>query len=459
MFRARHLRVKFLATGVILLLSLLYIHNITFARTGITPSSLVFGKCWAKTYERSKASQIKSLPHAFKRSIPSQNPASPLNQVLRSRLPVSQVNCSALLDGDREEQDRAEDIMVSNQRTFLSPQDFMKMAENCKMFRISRGYFTSPLSPEEENFSIAFSIIMYQEIEQVERLLRAIYRPQNVYCIHVDRKSPLALRRGVEAITNCFDNVIVIKNPLSVDWGQMSVLEADLLCMRALSAYKKWKYFINLTGQEFPLRTNRELVKILQDYKGANNIEMLRNRKYSSRVSIASVPPHGIKAVGGSLKITASRGFVDYVLHNQTAQDFLQWVKNTEIPDEIFFQSLNANAHLRIPGTFKGNTDSDDDRNPQLSRFVVWYHAPIQYPCEGKFVREVCVFGVRDLPMIILQPHLFVNKFHLDYQQFAQDCLEEWHFNRTRDEFLYDLQFDDTCYKNLDFVINQVHAT
>ena len=37
--------------------------------------------------------------------------------------------------------------------------------------------------------------------------------------------------------------------------------------------YKKWKYFINLTGQEFPLKTNLELVRILSSYNGANDIE------------------------------------------------------------------------------------------------------------------------------------------------------------------------------------------
>ena len=34
----------------------------------------------------------------------------------------------------------------------------------------------------------------------------------------------------------------------------------------------KWRYFINLTGQEFPLKTNKELVKILKAYRGANDI-------------------------------------------------------------------------------------------------------------------------------------------------------------------------------------------
>ena len=41
---------------------------------------------------------------------------------------------------------------------------------------------------------------------------------------------------------------------------------------------KKWKYFINLTGQEFPLKTNYEIVQILKAYKGANNVEGTRIR-------------------------------------------------------------------------------------------------------------------------------------------------------------------------------------
>lgn len=33
------------------------------------------------------------------------------------------------------------------------------------------------------------------------------------------------------------------------------------------------RYFINLTGQEFPLKTNAEIVEILKALKGANNMD------------------------------------------------------------------------------------------------------------------------------------------------------------------------------------------
>jgi len=51
---------------------------------------------------------------------------------------------------------------------------------------------------------------------KVERLLRSIYMPQNVYCIHVDAKSPSHVHQAAAAIANCFDNVFIASRLESV---------------------------------------------------------------------------------------------------------------------------------------------------------------------------------------------------------------------------------------------------
>ena len=123
---------------------------------------------------------------------------------------------------------------------------------------------------------------MYKDAEQAERLLRAIYRPQNVYCIHVDNKTDNDTFRAMEGIANCFDNVFMARTRIDVQWGKFSVLKPDLICMEdMLQRNKKWKYFINLTCQEFPLRTNYEIVRILMAYNGANDIEGTIKRSVS----------------------------------------------------------------------------------------------------------------------------------------------------------------------------------
>ena len=187
---------------------------------------------------------------------------------------VKEVNCNAIINGDLVETRRASNMSAQPRKFELNATDYINMTNNCQEFIDKRGYIMSSLTKLEADFPIAFSLLMYKDIEQVERLLRAIYRPQNIYCIHVDKKTKNDIFHAMEGITNCFENVFLLETRIDVQWGHFSVLEPDLLCMEELlSRNKKWKYFINLTGQEFPLRTNYELVRILMTYNGANDLE------------------------------------------------------------------------------------------------------------------------------------------------------------------------------------------
>ena len=192
-------------------------------------------------------------------------------KVKRTRNPndfsLGPLGCQLLLDG-------ATILRNPHQphRNMTPDEEYKRLASDCQLFK--RDYRTQSVSEEEVNFPIAYSIVMYKDVEQFERLLRAIYRPQNLYCVHVDNKSDVTtIRDSVKAIANCFPNVFVVQNPLWLLWCDRTVLEADLICMAELLKFKSWKYFINLTGQEWPLKTNWELVKILKVFNGSNNIE------------------------------------------------------------------------------------------------------------------------------------------------------------------------------------------
>ncbi len=153
----------------------------------------------------------------------------------------------------------------------IQDNEYLQMTQDCETFVFRRGYITSSLTAEEEAYPLAYSIVMYKDVEQAERLLRVLYRPQNYYCFHVDRKSPPAVHAAINAISRCFPNVFVVARSVSVAWGTFSVVQAELLCMKALlKKSDKWKYFINLTGQEWPLKTNWELVQVLKALNGTN---------------------------------------------------------------------------------------------------------------------------------------------------------------------------------------------
>ncbi|XP_059156046.1 beta-1,3-galactosyl-O-glycosyl-glycoprotein beta-1,6-N-acetylglucosaminyltransferase-like [Physella acuta] len=315
---------------------------------------------------------------------------------------------------------------------------------------MSRGYIMSSLTLEEEEFPIAYTIMAYTHSEMVERLLRAIYRPQNYYCIHVDKKAPEKFYLAISAIVQCFPNVFLTSRRIDVVWGLFSVLEPELICMKELSRYKKWKYFINLTGQMFPLKTNYQIVKILKAFRGANSINGTIKYVYEERW-MGKAPPMGIRLLKGSLHIAANRDFVNYVLYNDTAKKFLEWTKDTEIPDETFFSSLNYNPQLGIKGTFKGDPD---DVHEYVARYTIWIMT--KKLCAGKFVRHVCILSTGDLPRLGQAKELFANKFYLHEDRLVIGCLEEKIYNDTRDVYMGVKDVNTSFYERLNFVQHQV---
>lgn len=160
-----------------------------------------------------------------------------------------------------------------------SAADIFLETRNCDQYKQSQHYILTPINEIEAIYPLAFSILLYKDPAQFEMLFRAVYRPQNFYCIHIDEKSKREDTQAVKGIVNCFDNVFLLTPAIDVEWGNYTVLEPDVLCMRTLLAYANWKYFINLTGQEYPIRTNYELVQILKAYNNANDIEGLTNRQ------------------------------------------------------------------------------------------------------------------------------------------------------------------------------------
>jgi len=269
---------------------------------------------------------------------------------------------------------RAQAFMKKHPKVKLPDQDFVDLASNCTEFKKSRGYHLEPINAEEASYPIAFNILLHTDLEQVEKLLRAIYRPQNIYCIHVDAKSPKTLHDGVRAVVNCFENVFIASKLEHIVYAGFSRLQADINCMHDLvQSSVPWKYLLNLAGLSFPLVTNAELVKVAKIYNGMNDIEgitrhILRSRFENEWTEVNGKqmkktgrknpkPPHDMDIVRGSAYGMFSREFVEFILNDQKAQDFLQWSKKTYSPDEHYWATLHHtwyNPHLHTPGGYSG---------------------------------------------------------------------------------------------------------
>lgn len=184
------------------------------------------------------------------------------------------INCAGLLSNDSKEINRARYYSGCASRWSISDHSYINMTKDCGLFIKERKYNSMPKSKEEEDFPLAFSILMFEHVEQMERLLRAIYHPQNSYCIHVDAKASDSVKQAMQGIANCLENVFIASRLIDVEWAWFPVLEAEIICMKdLLKQSARWRYFINLTGREFPLKTNIELVRIFKAYNGANDID------------------------------------------------------------------------------------------------------------------------------------------------------------------------------------------
>lgn len=420
----------------------------------------IFDQTSIDTFASRTKSRLQALVRMIKRNdmqFSDLKPNFPHLHYFTKYKPNKDINCHEMFMNNMTEIENSKNLSTHKKRMDISAKQYAELASNCSEFKESRGYILEPLSKLEENFSIAYSILMFKDVEQTERLFRAIYRPQHVFCIHVDIKANEDVMYAMQNITACFENVFLSSRRVSVQWGTFSVLEADLICAEDLwNRTKTWRYFINLTGQEFPLRTNFELVQILTAFNGANDVSGTRKRANKGRWRSAGKPPHNTIPAKGSVHVALSRAFVDFMLHDRRSLDILEWAKKVGIPDEAYFTMLNHNPHLHAPGSYAGEAEStSNETKPFVVRFKNWGDSIYDWPCHGQRVRMVCVFGSGDLPLLSQRREMFANKFYLDYQH-SLDCIEELVFNRTRDQYLGKSTFNATWYGQLGFVKNKL---
>ncbi|KAL5016435.1 hypothetical protein ScPMuIL_006024 [Solemya velum] len=364
----------------------------------------------------------------LERQIDSRTPKVQYDQTVYSRYfrrnrNVNDVTCHQLFLGDGREIKHAMKSLKTSTRIDIETYVSLKDTRLCGDFIQQRGYIMDSLTEEEKDFPLAFGILVHDEdVELVERLLRAIYRPQNFYIIHVDAKMHSEERAALEAIIGCFSNVFLASRSIRVTWSSFQVLEAEMVCMRDMWRHQAWKYYINLAGHEFPLRTNYELVRILRDMDGANFVQSTVHRAEPDRWAGAPPIPDRLTPVLGDSHVAVTRAFVDFALHNETAIDLYNWCRYINYPRR---------------------RDPDDDfMKPHLSRFEVWEGMP--FSCD-KFIRHVCILGMNQLPVLSRRPEFFASKFSLDHDPYAYDCMEELLYNRTRHQYLHDRSVN-TCY-------------
>ena len=431
--------------------------------------------CISKHCEQDSSSEERSgcetpllpIPRCRKRA-----GTSWLDGVITTLLPRVKKNCSKLLQGDTAEVRHVSDVLKS-WRINTTLVQLLRDKKNCaRMRRDFSGTFY--VSSEEQSFPIAYILIVYTNPLQIVRFLKTIYRPHNLYCIHPDPSSGGHFADIFHSISKCLDNVFVASHLAEVYYGHRSILEAQINCYKHLLRYpeQRWHYTINLCGRELPLKTNRDIVNILQRANGSSIIRpvkidtMTKQLRFTtkrglkeSKVSKKSVPshtniilppvPHDLQLYKSLTYNALSRNFITFLFTNQTSLDLLEWIRDAGKPEEHFYATM-----YMVPSAPHGHEPPLTNNFNVINCFWVNTHDTASLKsCSGKVVHDLCIASSGDLHkvyMTSIRPgtYMFFNKYFMDEDHIVMDCMEERLVERNRAEYRLDCGWSELAAVN-----------
>ena len=311
-------------------------------------------------------------------------PKTPVINVASYRL--SRPNCNALEDGDESEIRLVEDMLYKETHLGIPNNYFQASTINCSRFRELRNYADAPYSVHELETPLAYVIAVKSSAEQVERLLRAVYVPQNVYCLYsvsptnVDFETS-ELGMAIQRIAGCFSNVFLTSNYNQDRKPNASLVAPFRVCLESLLAYPSWRYVLLASEGDFPLRTNREIIDGVK-----HAVTTWRGKRTNSRSPL--LPP-----------LNSDNDFSGYVLTRKMAHFTVRRLEKREGKTN----AVEMHAHPENPPNFL-------ELKIRLDNFCP----------DGKH----CALTSSDLHWLLNQPVLFARRFDLTTDYVIIGCLE-----------------------------------
>ena len=352
--------------------------------------------------------------------------------------------CEKLFSGDGTEQSR---VRNAQQHLHL-PSDaeiFAKYSRNNCSFVQDDFNNNFYISQDEIDFPIAYEMLIYYQKNrflQALNLLKFIYRPQNMYCLHIDKNSPNWWINEVRSFTSCLPNIFVAKKLIRIRYGSVSILDAHLSCLsELLTVPHKWKYVLTLHSPEIALITNRDIVKNLKGLKGGNIVSggvnasspksgyahsWLMHKKVfpgSPPGELGPLPSFTVYKSAESINSAMTRDFVKYVLTNSKAIALRKRLEYTQSAEEFFFVTLDTLEDA--PGN-RIKLEADGLKMPRFSRRL-WAHGKMKGCAEGYIRHTICIVSAKDLPNVKDEMEhglWFYNKYLIDYDYVINDCIQ-----------------------------------
>lgn len=235
--------------------------------------------------------------------------------------------------------------------------------------------------------SLAFLILAHRQPAQVARLFETVYHPDDCFVLHFDRRAPEELHALGRELSAKHPNVCVLP-AREIVWGGPQMAETQIQAMAiALVSHPRWTHFLNLTGQDFPLRNRAGMLARLEpgrsylswfdplsDGLWRNARERLQRRHLAWpwlqrllavpglgrrlrallgwRGRVPSVPgwrrhlPRSFHCYGGANHVVLARAAARYLVADPAALRIRRWMRGAAHSDELVFQTVLLNSPL-----------------------------------------------------------------------------------------------------------------
>jgi hypothetical protein len=214
--------------------------------------------------------------------------------------------------------------------------------------------------------------MLHKNAWQFEWLLNAIYDPDDLFIVHVDLKSLFNFKgrggtyRRVRELISGKSNIVLMR-PRSTNWGGWSLSQIALDAIDlALDRDERWAYFVNLSGECYPLRPLADLRQVLSASPRSLYVETIpfsalppgawhlrRPRVVDTPVKIIPLPGRRqppkdfVLDHKGSQWVMLSREFCAWQRGSPLRRAVAGYMRHSPLSDEMIFQTLMLNSGFR----------------------------------------------------------------------------------------------------------------
>jgi len=293
---------------------------------------------------------------------------------------------------------------------------------------------------------IAYCLLVHKNPRQLCRLVRSIFSASDFFYVNIFGNSSTKESWIRELKEFESDNFFAIFR-YERSWGQFQVVDATLDSMKRLARFD-YNYFINLSGQCYPLKPIDSVKRFLDGKSyaymatfkmpypslglGRIRYSYYRNPffslcdifldktfgkwKYETRrfvrhgyflrfPRINKQLPYNLEPYGGSAYFCLPKKHVDYILEFlREKPSVLDFFKRAFAPDELFFQTIIMNSQLK-----------DTVTNDNL-RYIDWSKQGVPLPA---------VLTIEDKEKLLDSPKLFARKFDIEVDAQILDSIDE----------------------------------